>query len=337
MSGHGVPAAFITAISKLLFSQHKLDSPSEIFAIVNRELLELVKQQGYLTSFYALINSDYEVLYSIAGHPRPILAKYKTKEVILLDGEGTYLGMFPDAREFYKDYKVKLEPGDKLYIYTDGILEAQDVDGERFEVNRLMSAIKESLDMGVKESTEFIITKLNHFSRGTDQVDDQTLLAIGVSPHLEEYKTFVSEAERHYRAKNYSLACDALIKANEILPRDLWTLFSLGKFYAKNKEYENAIKFLEEYNNLKTYNADACLIMGYCYFKLSQYEKAEEKLHSSISLRAENIPAMFNLAKTQLRLQKKEDAVLTLHKILAIKEDFGPAVNLLSKIKKTHE
>ncbi len=333
VSGHGVPAAFITAISKLLFSQHKLDSPSEIFAIVNRELLDLVKQQGYLTSFYALINSDYEVLYSLAGHPRPILAKYKTGEVILLEGEGTYLGMFPDAREFYKDYKLKLEPGDKLFIYTDGILEGQDVDGERFEIGRLMSAIKESMELGVKESTEFIFSKFNHFCRGTDANDDQTLLAIGVSPHLEEYKAYVLAAEKHYRDRNYSEACKSLLKANKILPRDLWTLFSLGKFYAKNKEYENAIHFLDEYNNLKTYNADAFQILGYCHYQLGHYELAEEKLHSSISLRAENIPAMYNLARTQIKLAKNDDAKITLRKILAIKENFEPAKALLNKIK----
>ncbi|MCK6382218.1 MAG: SpoIIE family protein phosphatase [Leptospiraceae bacterium] len=332
VSGHGVPAAFITAISKLLFSQHKLDSPSEIFSIVNRELLELVKQQGYLTSFYALINSDYEVLYSIAGHPRPILAKYKTKEVILLEGEGTYLGMFPDAREFYKDYKIKLEPGDKLYIYTDGIIEGQNVDGERFEIERLISSIQDSIEMGVKESTEYIISKFNHFCRGTDPSDDQTLLAIGVSPHLDEYKLYVQTAEKFYRNKNYSEACKNLIKANEILPRDLWTLFSLGKYFAKNKEYENAIRFLDEYNNLKTYNADAFLIQGYCYYKLGNYEKAEESLQSSISLRAENIPAMYNLSKTQVKLSKINEAKNTLQKILVIKEDFEPAINLLKKI-----
>ncbi|MCE9500427.1 MAG: SpoIIE family protein phosphatase [Leptospira sp.] len=334
VSGHGVPAAFITAISKLLFSNYKLDSPAEIFANTNRELLELVKQQGYLTCFYALFNSDYEITYSIAGHPRPILLRYKTKELIVLEGEGTYLGMFPDAREYYKDYKTVLEPGDKLFIYTDGLIEGMNVDGEYFGVEGLSELAKETAEMDVHESAEHIMSKFLQFCRGTDQTDDLTLLVVGLSPRMEEFQKHTNDAEKFYRNKNYAEACAQLLLANEILPREIPTLFLLGKYNAKNKNYKEAIRFLEEYNNLKTYNADAYLIQGYCNYQIGNYEQAEEELHKSMSLRNENFPAMYNLAKTYVKLNRKEDAIQTLLKILAIKDDFEPAILFLDKIRK---
>ncbi|MCX8000195.1 MAG: serine/threonine-protein phosphatase, partial [Leptospiraceae bacterium] len=144
VSGHGVPAAFITAISKLLFTNYKLDSPAEIFVNVNRELIDLVKQQGYLTCFYGVIDSDYKMTYCIAGHPRPILLRYATGEIEILEGEGTFLGMFEDAHELYKDNSIQLEPGDKLFIYTDGLLEGQSDEGIPFQQENLIHCIKQT-------------------------------------------------------------------------------------------------------------------------------------------------------------------------------------------------
>ena len=334
VSGHGVPAAFITAISKLLFTNYKLDSPSEILGNANSELLDLVKQQGYLTCFYGIFDSDYVMTYSIAGHPRPILMRSKTKEIIVLDGEGTFLGMFDDARDHFRDYKIKLEPGDKLFVYTDGLIEGQNDVGEQFQQENLIKCILETSEMDVKSSIEFIMKRFNNYCRGTDQGDDITLLGIGLSLNMEAFDKHKLEAEKSFNNAEYELAADHLIQANTILPNDLSILLLLGKCYAKTRNYLLAIKYLEEYNSLKTYNADSHLILGYCFYKLENYGRAELELQKSISLRSGNLPALYNLAKTFTKENYPDKAFDVIQKILSIDPNYTPALRLKKFLQK---
>jgi serine phosphatase RsbU (regulator of sigma subunit) len=316
VSGHGVPAAFITAISKLLFTNYKLDSPSEIFCNTNRELIELVKQQGYLTCFYGIIDSNYELTYCIAGHPRPILMRYDTHEVSILDGEGTFLGMFTDADKYFKDYKIKLNPGDKLFVYTDGFLEGQTDEGEPFQLSNLLKLIEESRDMDMKSTIDYIMVKYNDFCKGTDQSDDITLLGIGLSLLMEEFELLKVNAEKEVLNNNHLKACEYLLQAKSIFPSDVNVLYLLGKYFAKLRQYKEAIINIEEYNALNSSNADARLILGYCYFRLENYARAEMEFLKASSLRGSNTNALYNLAKTYIKQKSLVKAAETLERIL---------------------
>lgn len=104
--------------------------------------------------------------YSIAGHPRPILMKSKTKEILILDGEGTFLGMFDDARDHFRDYRIKMDPGDKLFVFTDGLIEGQNDVGEQFQQEKLIQCILETDEMDIKTSIDYIMKSFNHYCRG---------------------------------------------------------------------------------------------------------------------------------------------------------------------------
>ncbi|MEQ9366664.1 MAG: SpoIIE family protein phosphatase, partial [Leptospirales bacterium] len=81
VSGHGVPAALISAIAKLSFKSHNLDSPAEVFNAVNLDLLNYVKKEGYLTCFYMIVNSQNEIVYSVGAAPPPMLLRAKSGAV----------------------------------------------------------------------------------------------------------------------------------------------------------------------------------------------------------------------------------------------------------------
>lgn len=202
VSGHGAPAAFITALSKMLFSNFKKPKPSETFKLINRELLDLVKQQGYTTCVYLLIHSDYKVVYSIAGHPRPILFRHRTGKAEICDGEGTFLGMFPDAGDTYRDLHIQLEPGDKLFLYTDGLTEAENDHGHAFGETKLMQLIEENANGTIQETVELIMNQHREFTMGTDAMDDITLLGLQLSPKLEDFRILQSKGDKVYQKKN---------------------------------------------------------------------------------------------------------------------------------------
>ena len=80
--------------------------------------------------------------------------------------------------------------------------------------------------------------------------------------------------------------------------------------------YLDSSKHLEEYNSLKTSNADSHLILGYCYYKLENFGKAEMEFVRAMSMRTGNITAMFNLSKVYQKQKEFEKAIEILQKIL---------------------
>lgn len=333
VSGHGVPAAFITAIAKLIFANSKLESPSEILIKANNQLIELVKQQSYLTCFYGIINSNHEIVYSLAGHPRPILLKYKTGKAITLEGEGTFLGMFSDAREYFQDFTITLEPGDKLFVFSDGLIEGQSDKDELF-ASKLTESIESTRDMNVQEALEHILEIHKEFTIGTDISDDITLMVINLNPRVEVFEMHKSNALEYLAKKQHQKACEELFKAYQILPLDLHVTLLLGRLNVILGNYRLALKYLSDHNSFKTYNAESHHLLGFCYYKLKNFGRAEEELKRSLSIEPSNTRAMLTLAKTYYNEDLKEQAVHTLKKVLNIKSDYKAAQLWLNRLEK---
>ncbi|WP_322113674.1 SpoIIE family protein phosphatase [Leptospira limi] len=306
VSGHGVPAAFITALSKMLFSNFKKPKPSETFKLINRELLDLVKQQGYTTCVYLLIHSDYKVVYSIAGHPRPILFRHRTGKAEVCEGEGTFLGMFPDAGDTYRDLHLQLEPGDKLFLYTDGLTEAENDLGHAFGESKLLQLIEENANASIQETVESIMNHHREFTMGTDAMDDITLLGLQLSPRLEEFHQIKRRGDQAYHQKDYNSAVNCYEKAHQILPRELNTQLAYGKALAYYGKFDEAIGMLESYNKFKTNHFKSHAILGYCYYQVEQYEKAELEWKKAYSINDSNLSNLYNLAQLYRKLNQKQ-------------------------------
>ncbi|MCW7469481.1 SpoIIE family protein phosphatase [Leptospira kanakyensis] len=322
VSGHGVPAAFITALSKLLFSNYKKPKPSEIFKLINRELLDLVKQQGYTTCVYVLIHDDYKVLYSIAGHPRPILFRAKTNKAEICEGDGTFLGMFPDAGETFMDFQIQLEPGDKLFLYTDGLTEAENDKGDAFGETKLIQIIESCFDKSIQETVENILSIHKEFTMGTDPMDDITLLGLQLSPRLPEFKTIKSKGDAAYQNKQFSEAVTFYEKAHQILPRDLDTQLLYGKALAYSRNFDKAIELLESYNKFKTNHFKSHSVLGYCYYQIEMFEKAELEWKKAHSISDANLSNLCNLAQVYAKLNEKKKMKDVIQKMKSIEKSY---------------
>lgn len=318
VSGHGVPAAFITALSKMLFTTYRGPIPSNIFKHVNRDLLELLQHQGYTTCIYSVIDKNYTITYSVAGHPRPVLLRHQTGEASFLEGEGTFLGMFPEANDFYEDQKVQLEPGDKIFLYTDGLTEAENDQAEALGDDRLLSLVAETKGMPIRESIEYLTKKYTEFTMGTDQGDDITILGFGLSLDIGAFKDLTNQAGKYYNNQYYNLATEYYKKAYDIMPRDMNNTLSLAKSLAKEKKFEESIGYLLEYNKYRLNNFESHLILGYCYFKLKDYKNSESELKKSLYMDDSHIATHYNLVRVYIRLGdkgKSEKALAKLKKL----------------------
>ncbi|HNJ33453.1 MAG TPA: SpoIIE family protein phosphatase [Leptospiraceae bacterium] len=302
VSGHGVPAALISAIAKFSFSNNRLDSPAQVLESVNMDMLNFVRGEGYLTGFYMIVDNNYGITYSVAAFPNPILFRAKTRHIEQLPGHGTLLGMFPDAGRSYMDYQTYLEPGDKLFIFSDGLIEATNVQGESLGEDKLIDTILETEGMDVQRSSEHIMGMYNRFIRGTDQKDDLTLITAMLSERLSEFDETVMHARRAFHSGDVTHACTLLKKAISIFPRQTAALFLLGKYLALEGKYEEALEYLRQYNGLKPYNADSYRIKGYCYYRLGNLEAASEQFKRALGLRWENPSVLYNQTMVLLKL-----------------------------------
>jgi sigma-B regulation protein RsbU (phosphoserine phosphatase) len=183
VSGKGVPASLIMAICRsVLQSQAPGNpSPSEVLKKVNRQLYPDIKEDMFISMAYLILDhARASVTLCRAGHDAPLLYRGATQELTPIKPPGLVLGI--DSGNVFdriaNDLAVPLERDDCLILYTDGVTEALDKDGEEFGLERTMQSVRRNAPKGAPAITEGLIEDLRNFVGATPQNDDITLIAI---------------------------------------------------------------------------------------------------------------------------------------------------------------
>jgi len=184
VSGHGTPAAVLMAVTHSLAhgfpGPH--DPPSALLSKVNHQLSTLytANNEAFVTAFYGIYDPGTRRLdYSSAGHNPPRVMRCSQGSTEALDGaQRLPLGLFAD--EVYTDSTLFLRPGDQLALYTDGITEAINREGQMFGTERL-DAVLSRCGGTAQSLVDDVIDAVRSHTLGEPAADDQTLLGIVVS------------------------------------------------------------------------------------------------------------------------------------------------------------
>jgi serine phosphatase RsbU (regulator of sigma subunit)/PAS domain-containing protein len=180
VSGHGVPAALVTAMAKMAFDRRvrKGKSVSQVLADVNIDLCGAIKTEHYLTAFAAILEiSTGKLQYSRVCHPYPVLYRHRTRDLEHLKMRGGFfLGMFEDTT--FSEEEVVLNPGDQLFIYTDGVHESMNPRDELFGRKRLEAVVQKHAHLGAPEVIAQVQKERDRFAEGRQPQDDITLFSI---------------------------------------------------------------------------------------------------------------------------------------------------------------
>jgi len=177
--GKGVPAALLMSNFQAMVKSVAGggESPGEVCRRLNSFVCETVSSNKFITFFYAVMDTDARTLrYANAGHNPPILARRDGSWTRLSDG-GTVLGVLSDRR--YCEAAIDLAPGDRLLLYTDGLVEARNPEGEEFGEGRLVEMVLGQQRLEPEELQERILRSVTGFTGGSLQ-DDATLIALRV-------------------------------------------------------------------------------------------------------------------------------------------------------------
>ncbi|MFN2509596.1 MAG: PP2C family protein-serine/threonine phosphatase [Chthoniobacterales bacterium] len=183
VSGKGVPASLIMAICRSVLRSQAPEnsSPSEVLKKVNRQLYPDIKEDMFISMAYLILDhARATVTLSRAGHDAPLLYRNATAELDQIKPPGLVLGI--DSGNVFDriagDIAVPLERDDCLVLYTDGVTEALDGDGNEFGLERTMHSVRTSAANGSSAVITRLIDDLRNFVGATPQNDDITLIVI---------------------------------------------------------------------------------------------------------------------------------------------------------------
>ena len=179
VSDKGVPAALFMMSSRTLLKGAAIGmgDPSGVLSEVNDLLNEDNETFMFVTLLYAVFDPESGLLtYANGGHSNPLVVHKDGSNEELPTTGGIALGVMPNLE--YREASVTLAPGDTLILYTDGVSEAMNSEGEEFGVDRLMRIFNERAPASAKEANEVILQAVVEFADGYPQSDDVTCLVL---------------------------------------------------------------------------------------------------------------------------------------------------------------
>jgi sigma-B regulation protein RsbU (phosphoserine phosphatase) len=183
VSGKGVPASLIMAICRSVLRSQAIGNPSptDVLQKVNRQLYPDIKEDMFISMAYLVLDhARGSVTLARAGHDAPLLYKQKAQTIQPLKTPGMVVGI--DSGDVFDrlttDVAVELETGDCILLYTDGITEALDNEGDEFGLERTTAAVRSSAKEGAQAMVNRLVDDLRNFVGSTPQNDDITLIAI---------------------------------------------------------------------------------------------------------------------------------------------------------------
>lgn len=179
VSGKGVPAALFMMGSKIVIknSAMLMNSPAKILTRANESICENNEQDMFLTVWLGILElSTGKLVAANAGHEYPALMRVGEKFEIIKSKHGFVIGGFEDA--IYMDYELQLEPGDKLFLYTDGLPEATNCDNEMLGIDGMLDALNENCESHPEVILNGVKNAVDGFVKEAEQFDDLTMMCI---------------------------------------------------------------------------------------------------------------------------------------------------------------
>lgn len=182
VAGHGVSAALFLSLLRSMIERlasSRGASPGEMISGLNRELQE-TGTMIFLTALYGCFDLHEETVFRFAkgGHPPPVYHPRGSGDPMALWMTGMPLGLVKDA--VFEEYRIPLMPGERVYLYTDGIIEARRREGEMLDVEGLLAIVASTGDMDLGDSLDLIVAEVDRYRGASRREDDMVIIGFEV-------------------------------------------------------------------------------------------------------------------------------------------------------------
>ena len=179
VSGKGIPGAMFMMISKIILHGCTIqrDNPSAILEAANKAICENNKEEMFVTVWLGILEISTGLICAAnAGHEYPVMMKNGGEYELIKDKHGLVVGAYDDSK--YKEYEIKMDKGDKLFVYTDGVPEAMNRFKKQYGTDNLVKALNEVKEAGPEETLQHVRKSIDSFVKEAEQFDDITMLCI---------------------------------------------------------------------------------------------------------------------------------------------------------------
>ena len=179
VSGKGIPAALFMMVTNLLLTDrtHMGGGPAEILRFANKRLCDNNQAEMFVTVWLGILElSTGRLVAANAGHEYPALRQAGGDFKLMKDKHGFVLGGMEEAR--YREYELQLHPGDKIFVYTDGVTEAMDAERAMFGLERMVEALNREPEASPEQILRNVHRAVDAFVDTAEQFDDLTMLCM---------------------------------------------------------------------------------------------------------------------------------------------------------------
>ena len=179
VSGKGVPAALFMMASKIILANNAKmgKSPAQILTDTNASICSNNREEMFVTVWLGILEiSTGKLTAANAGHEYPALKRAGGGFALFKDRHGFVLGGMDGVK--YKEYELQLGPGDKLFVYTDGVPEATDAEQRLFGTERMLDALNGDAGAGPERLLKSVRRAVDGFVKEAEQFDDLTMLCL---------------------------------------------------------------------------------------------------------------------------------------------------------------
>jgi PAS domain S-box-containing protein len=197
VSGHGVAAGTMVSAAKAgvyPLIHEGISNPSEILRLLNQTMLATAQQSLLMTMACVSLDArDGTLLFANAGHVLPYLWRHNQQQWEMLEASGLPLGKNIDADYVSSAVEIKMDVGDRLFLFTDGLVEEESPSGEAFGYERLEEILNQCGEIDVDEIKEYIMQALAFHCETEAFSDDVTIMIITHSDRVSQVATGTDE------------------------------------------------------------------------------------------------------------------------------------------------
>ena len=204
VSGKGIPAALFMMVTKIILKERALagGTPAEVLEFVNDRICSNNVAEMFVTVWLGILElSTGRMIAANAGHDDPAICKKDGKFAIVKNKHGMVIGGFRECK--YKNFEILLEPGDKIFLYTDGLPEATDASKKMFKLEGMVSALNECSAEGPENILSYMWNKTCEFVGDAPQFDDLTMLCVEYKGYFGRSLTLPAKEDNLVKAQKF--------------------------------------------------------------------------------------------------------------------------------------
>ena len=179
VTGHGVPAALIASMIKVAMQSVTpcAHNPREVLCGLNRILFGQLRNRFASAAYLWVDTENHRALYSAAGHP-PLL-RWRNNALERIESNGLLLGVLPESD--YPVCEIPITSGDRILLYTDGVIEPENTNGDSFGDRRLEQVIRNNQASSPSQLTDQLLSEVRDWQPSSTQQDDITLIVVDIA------------------------------------------------------------------------------------------------------------------------------------------------------------